>query len=98
VPGDGTGIVPTVASVICDRDPKWSRGVELLLTTEGVRMVRTPAYAPNCNAYAERFVRSIKEECPDRIVPLGEWHLRRALTEYVAHYHGGEITKGSGMT
>jgi len=83
--GDGTGIVRDRGILICDRDPKWSRGVELLLTTERVRMVRTPACAPNCNAYAERFVRSIKEECLDRIVPLGEWHLRRALTDYVAH-------------
>ena len=88
VTGDGTGIVRDGSVLICDRDPKWSRGVELLLTIAGVRMVRTPACAPNCNAYTERFVRSIKEECLDRIVPLGEWHLRRALAEYIAHYHG----------
>jgi len=62
--------------LLCDRDPKWSRGVEQWLATAGVRVVRTPPAAPNCNAYAERFVRSVKEECLDRIVPLGEWHLR----------------------
>jgi hypothetical protein len=71
---------------------------EQLLTMAAVRMVRTPACAPNCNAYAERFVRSTKEECLDRIVPLGEWHLRRALAEYIAHYHGERNHKGSGMT
>jgi len=49
--------------------------------------VQTPYAAPNANAYAERFVRSFKEECLDRIVPLGEGHLRRAVTEFVAHYH-----------
>jgi transposase InsO family protein len=41
------------------------------------------------NAYAERFVLSIKSECLDRIVPLGERHLRRAIVEYLAHYHQG---------
>jgi transposase InsO family protein len=94
VTGCGTGIVRDGRILICDRDPKWSRGVEQLLTGAGVRMVRTPACAPNCNAYAERFVRSIKEECLDRIVPLGEWHLRRALMEYVAHYHGERNHQG----
>src|SRR4249920_388149 len=43
--------------------------------------------APNANAYAERFVRSIKEECLDRLIPIGERHFRRAVTEYVEHYH-----------
>ena len=41
----------------------------------------------HANAYAERFVRSIKEECLDRLVPFGEWHVRRAIAEYVEHYH-----------
>ena len=62
----------------------------------GVRMVQTLACAPNCNAYAERFVRSIKEECLNRIVPLGEWHLRKALAEYVTHYHGERNHQGLG--
>ena len=67
-----------------------------LLLTSGVRMVRTPACAPNCNAFAERFVRSIKEECLNGIVPLGERHLRRALAEYVEHYHGERNHQGLG--
>ncbi len=50
-------------------------------------MVRTPYRAPNANAYAERFVRSIKEECLDRLIPIGERHVRRAITDYVEHYH-----------
>jgi hypothetical protein len=63
--------------LMCDRDPKWSGAMEALLRTVGVRVVRTQAAAPNCNAHdAERFVRSIKTECLDRIIPLGEWHLR----------------------
>jgi putative transposase len=61
----------------------------------GVRVVRTPACAPNCNAYAERFVRSIKEECLDRIVPLGERHAKSAR-QYVTHYHGERNHQGLG--
>ena len=68
--------------------------MEELLATEGVRMVRTPAAAPNCNAHAERFVRSIKEECLNRIVPLGERHLRRLVREFVEHYHGERNHQG----
>ena len=45
------------------------------------------AESPNLNAYAERFVRSIKEECLNRVVPLGEGHLRLLVKEYVEHYH-----------
>ena len=64
-----------------------SRAVRRGLAEAGIRVVLTPARAPNANAYAERFVRSIKEECLDRIIPLGERHFRHALTEFVEHYH-----------
>jgi putative transposase len=81
------GVIAPGRILICDRDPKWSSAVETFLRHEGVRIIRTPANAPNCNAYAERFVRSIKEECLDRLILLGERHLRRALAEFVTHYH-----------
>jgi putative transposase len=54
--------------LICNRDTKWSTPVRQLLDVSGVRLVRTPFGAPNCNAFAERFVRSIKDE----------WHCRVA--------------------
>jgi transposase InsO family protein len=73
--------------LICDRDPKWSAAVRERLAEGGIRVMQTPRQAPNANAYAEPFVRSLKEECFDRIMPLGERHLRRAVTEFVAHYH-----------
>jgi transposase InsO family protein len=56
--------------------------------------VLIPERAPNANAYAERFVRSIKEECLDRLVPIGERHFRRAVAEYVEHYHGERNHQG----
>jgi transposase InsO family protein len=73
--------------LICDRDTKWSAPVRARLGEAGIRVVLTPYRASNANAYAERFVRSIKEECLDRLIPIGDRHLRRAITEYVEHYH-----------
>ena len=76
---------PAPKALICDRDRKWSGEVRRQLRDAGIRVVLTPARAPNANAYAERFVRSIKEECLDRLIPIGEQHFRRAVAEYVAH-------------
>jgi transposase InsO family protein len=73
--------------VICDRDRKWSAEVRRRLRDAGIRVVRIPERAPNANAFAERFVRSIKEECLDRLIPIGDRHFRRAVAEYVEHYH-----------
>jgi transposase InsO family protein len=73
--------------LICDRDTKWSAPVRARLGDAGIRAVLTPYRAPNANAYAERFVRSIKEECLNRVIPFGERHLRRTVAEYVEHYH-----------
>ena len=58
-----------------------------ILTSGGVQPIRLPPKSPNLNAYAERFVRSIKQECLRRVVPLGEGHLRRLVHEYVEHDH-----------
>jgi transposase InsO family protein len=52
----------------------------------------------HANAYAERFVRSVKEECLDRMIPMGERHFQRAVREYVAHYHLERNHQGLGNT
>ena len=78
--------------LICDRDRKWSTDVRDLLETAGVRKRRS-RFETNCHAHAERFVRSLKEECLDRLTPLGERHFRRAVAEFVVHYHAEHITK-----
>ena len=72
------GVLRTARHLIHDRDPLYTRRFAEILTSGGVQPVRLPTRSPNLNAYAERFVRSIKEECLDRVVPLGEGHLRRA--------------------
>jgi putative transposase len=66
---------------------KWSAAFRQTLADAGIRVVQTPFQAPNCNAHAERFVRSIKEECLDHVIILGDAHLRRMLTAFMAHYH-----------
>ena len=81
------GLLSDHRVLICDRDRKWSPDVRRLLGEAGVDVVQTPLQAPNANAYAERFVRSIKHECLDRIVPLGEHHFSRAVQEFADHYH-----------
>ena len=88
------GGLRTRSILICDRDRKWSAAVQHFLTAAGVRIVQTPFRAPNCNAYAERFVRAIKEECLSKVIPLGERQLRWTVAEFVAHYHGERNHQG----
>ena len=82
--------------LICDRDAKWTDGFRRILQGAGVRIVLTPVQAPNANAYAERFVRSIREECLDRLILFGERRRIRALDEFVAHYHRERNHQGLG--
>jgi len=82
--------------LLLDRDPLYTQAFRQILDRAGIKTVRLPAHSPNLNAFAERFVLSIKSECLDRIVPLGEAHLRRAVCEYVAHYHHERNHQGLG--
>ena len=83
-------------ALIVDRDTKFSLRSRASLASGGVETVRTPPRSPNCNAYAERFVRSIKEECLGRMIFFGEASLRRALREYVEHYNAERPHQGLG--
>ena len=80
--------------LLMDRDPLYTAEFRATLKAGGVRPLRLPARSPNLNAFAERFVLSIRSECLDRIVPLGETHLRRVLSEYMAHYHAERNHQG----
>jgi transposase InsO family protein len=68
-----------------DRDPLYTGEFLNLLADAGVESVTLPPRAPNLNAYAERFVRSIKESCLERMIFFGEDSLRNAIREFVAH-------------
>src|SRR5215211_7767274 len=81
------GFIRDARDLILDRDPLYSAAFRHLLQDSGVNLVRLPARSPNLNAFAERFVESVRTECLARIVPLGEGHLRAAIRAFVDHYH-----------
>ena len=92
----GDGFLRDVRYLILDRDPLYTAAFRRMLKDSGVEGLRLPARSPNLNAYAERFVLSLKSECLGRIVPLGENHLRRAMSAYVSHYHTERYHQGLG--
>jgi putative transposase len=73
--------------LIIDRDTKYSAQFRQLIRDNGTKVIRLPPRSPNLNAYAERFVRSIKDECLNRMIFVGQGSLRRAVVEYMDHYH-----------
>jgi putative transposase len=77
-----------VTHLIIDRDTKFTPVFKSFLETAGVKIVLTPARSPNCNAIAERFAGTLRREILNRMIFFGAEHLRGALTEFVAHYHG----------
>jgi len=81
--------------LIIDRDTKYSHQFRRLPRESGTNVIRLPPMSPNLNAYAERFVRSIKEECLDRIILVRQASLRRAVSEYMKHYHPERPTRVS---
>ena len=81
------GFLSNKKFLIVDRDSKYSLAFRTLMNGSGVEIVRLPPRSPNLNAYAERFVRSIKDECLSRMILFGERSLRKATREYAAHYH-----------
>jgi hypothetical protein len=83
--------------VIHDRDSKFSGGFDEVLRFEGVRVIRTPVRAPNANAYAERWVRTVRADCLDHLLILGRRHLERVLRVYVRHYNGHRPHRALGL-
>jgi transposase InsO family protein len=73
--------------LIIDRDTKYSKRFREFVEEGGTEVIRLPPLSPNLNAFAERFVRSIKEECLGKMILIGQASLRRAIAEYVMHYH-----------
>ena len=73
--------------LILDRDTKYSDAFRGVLVREGIHVIRLPPRSPNLNAFAERFVRSIKEECLNRMIFFGPVSLQHAVRQFTAHYH-----------
>jgi len=73
--------------LIRDRDTKFTAGFDEVFRSEGIRTIRTPIRAPRANAFAERFVGTMRRECLDRMLIFGRHHLEQVLATYVAHYN-----------
>jgi putative transposase len=82
--------------LIHDRDGKYCPIFQLIIDAAGIKRIPLPARSPNLNAYAERWVRSVKEECLSRLILYGEASLRHALTQYVEHFHHERNHQGKG--
>jgi len=72
--------------LVRDRDAKFSRAFDDVFRSEGARVLLTPVQAPDANAYAERWIRTVRTECLDWLLVLGQSHLARVLSVYVDHY------------
>jgi putative transposase len=73
--------------VVHDRDTKFTRGFDEIFRAEGIKVIRTPIKAPNANAHAERWIRTLRADCLDRILILGRRHLEHVLRVYRHHYN-----------
>jgi putative transposase len=91
---EGCGALDDSRYLLHDRDTKYAASFLTIIKSGHVRTLRLPARSPNLNAYCERWVRSAKEECLLKLVLFGERSLRRALREYVAHYHAERNHQG----
>lgn len=80
--------------LILDRDTKYTYQFRRLIGGSGTNVIRLPPRSPNLNAYAERFVRSIKYECLNRMIFIGQASLRRAAAEHMDHYRVSETIRG----
>ncbi len=77
------GFLRNASHLIHDRDPLFTEAFRDMLDGVDVKTVKIPAKSPNCNPHAERFVRSIKQECLNHFVLFGERHLRHVIKEYM---------------
>src|ERR1700686_4282890 len=91
---EGCGALGDCRYLLHDRDTKYTQSFRAIIASGRVEPLALPAHSPNLNAYAERWVRSVKEECLSKVILLGERSLRRALSEYLEHYHAERNHQG----
>jgi transposase InsO family protein len=84
----------TFTHLIRDNDCKYGASIDTVFMSEGIEIVRTPTRAPRANAYAERWVRSVCEECLDKIIILNQRHVAYVLREYEAYFNSARPHQG----
>jgi putative transposase len=77
-----------------DCDTKYTASFLAIIESASVKTLQLPTRSPNLNAHSERWVRSVREECLSKLILFGERSLRRAMREYVAHYHAERNHQG----
>jgi hypothetical protein len=93
---EGCGVLRDCRYVLHDRDTKFTCSFRAIIASGQVKPLRLPARSPNLNAFTERWVRSVKEECLSKVILFGERALRRSLSEYIEHYHAERNHQGKG--
>jgi putative transposase len=93
---EGCGALRDGYYLLHDRDTEYTQSFRAIIASGEVEPLMLPACSPNLNAYAERWVRSVKEECLCKVILIGERSLRRALNEYVEHFHAERNHQGKG--
>jgi putative transposase len=85
---------PTIRFLIRDRDRKYTRAFDAVFRVQEVAVIPTPYRAPNANAFAERWIRSVREECLDKLLIINQAHLRRIMREYVVFFNTARPHQG----
>jgi putative transposase len=85
---------PGIRFLIRDNDKKFTESFDTVFRAEGIDVIRTPFRAPNANAYAERWIRSAREECLDKLLIINQAHLRRVMREYIAFFNTARPHQG----
>ncbi|MFV1998565.1 MAG: helix-turn-helix domain-containing protein [Acidiferrobacterales bacterium] len=91
---DEWGFLGNCRYLIHDRDTKYCRSFRNIIESGDVKTLPLPARSPNLNAFAERWVKSVKDDCLSKLILFGETSLRRALREYLIHYHAERNHQG----
>ena len=91
---DEWGFLENCQYLIHDRDSKYCHSFREIIKSGDVKPLRLPARSPNLNAFSERWVKSVKVECLSKLILFGEASLRRALREYLVHYHAERNHQG----